>query len=273
MTDIEVPKPVQPEAKTVADPLDPVEIKTVEVEVPCEVTKVATSLTVGQKMYIEKCFKAISSEIQTGVNGVLDEFRRRVNSAFLESDLKDRAWQAKIDKETNEMLKKVDQKFSGMYRTLIHEFLVRLERRIINAELYTRALVEKTAETVAAHEEHHAALYQTVLSLEARMNALVPLVAVMARDPEALLKEIGEAAKTPKVDPEYTIESWKTQYNERVEQEAEAFAERAEKAQLAPKPGYQSAPVSDSQNNSSPKEEKKENVAVQTDPEITEKGN
>lgn len=273
----DAPAAEEKKAQNVHDELDPVSIKDVEVEVPCEVTKVATSLTYGQKLYIEKCFKAMRAEVETGVNNALTTLRLRVATTFEESGAANGQWQKDLGRSMDQTFQKIDKKFSGLYSTLIHEFLVKLEQRVLNTEMYTKALIEKTAETVAAHEEHHAALYQTVLSQENMLKALIPMVAELSRDPEGFKAKLAEAAQSPKVEPSYDAKTWRDSYMDRVDAEARAFAERAAAAQIAPAPqGEQkateqptdaAAPVKDAQSDQAqaPKEEMKADVAVQAE--------
>lgn len=206
---------------------DPVSIKTVEVGVPEEGTaKVLTTLTIGHKLHIEKCFKAMKAEVESGVNRSVESLRARVQSVIQSVDLMN---QKRLGSLVQDVVK-TDKKFSGLYRTLIHEFLVKIEQRILNAELYTTSLVGAAAEDASKSSIRLAAIEDRLAILELKIDAILSL----GKD-GSLSSDVARIAEIKVAATEaMTEEAWKTKFNSRVDQTVKEFSERSKNAQTAP---------------------------------------
>lgn len=84
-------------------------------------------MTLGLKMFMDRALKDIRKD-------VVEHFEAR-----------DKRYQQAIDK--------LERRFGGMYRTLIQQFLVRIEGRVLNSELYIGAMLDHLANELVVRED------------------------------------------------------------------------------------------------------------------------
>lgn len=212
--------------RTIADPMDPVKVKDVEI-VGGEVSHVHAPMSIGQKLHIEKCFKVLRGEMEAALNGSQESLRARTNTAILNLEQAISANQASLSAQLAQIEKKLDAKYGGLYNTLIKTFLVKMEQRLLNAEMYTTGLYKTCGDDFTDTANKMRVIEARVNFFAAKVDMALAHTQALSKDPEAFMNEItGLQVVVP--DP-VKPEVWLKKYDDRVNTECAAFAEKAAK--------------------------------------------
>lgn len=183
-------------------------------------------ISLGQKMYLDRRFDSFKDAIEATLNRSLDDLRGRVQATLNRMNTEQLKFTDDVQKHLLTQLKRTDQKFSGLYRTLIHEFLTKLEQRTLNTEMYTTAIFKKCAQDFS----------DVVVKIDHMQDVMK----------SKLGEPFDESVVTPLKEKASVMEkAWLESYDRMVNDEAAAFAKKAQEAHLANKEEQKAKEASD----------------------------
>lgn len=152
------------------------------------------SMGVGAKFYLDKMFKAFTDKMAAWIDSrhkiIVDN-----NEAFKKGTLE----------QINPLIQNLDKRFSNLYGTLVHKFLVKQEARLNGAEIAVKSLFDLIADRLYAIEmkdvpvenrmslTDYAAKFKS--DMDAKVNALAEDLAKRAREDAVKAQAENEVAK------------------------------------------------------------------------------